>query len=151
MLAALAAIARANPSLIRNMIKDNGDGTYNVTLYIQDNFWSSRSPKVVKVKSTFPANNGNPAYSQIGDRGKKGPELWVMLIEKAYAMSKGGYDDIEGGFGGPVIRNIVPIRLMTIQKTNLLQKLMIYCRMATQLLLQLKQNLIFCYSKILLA
>ena len=53
------------------------------------------------MKSNFPVtSNGNPAYAQKGDIGAKGPELWAMLIEKAYAISEGGYDEIEGGNPG---------------------------------------------------
>ena len=33
LLASMATIADQNPELIRNAIKDNGDGTYTVTLY----------------------------------------------------------------------------------------------------------------------
>jgi hypothetical protein len=33
-MSSLAAIAEANPDVIRNMIKDNGDGSYTVTFKI---------------------------------------------------------------------------------------------------------------------
>jgi hypothetical protein len=36
-------------------------------------------------------------YSKAGDKGAKGPELWCMLIEKAWAVHKGTYTGIEGG------------------------------------------------------
>jgi len=40
LLAPAAAIARANPEAIRKLISPNGDGSYNVTLYYKDHFWS---------------------------------------------------------------------------------------------------------------
>src|SRR5690606_36561200 len=38
-IASLAAIARQNPDLIREMIRDNGDGTYTITFHEQKEFW----------------------------------------------------------------------------------------------------------------
>ena len=95
-LSACAAIARANSEAIRRLIFDNGDGTYDVTLYVSDGFWSSKSPHVIKVDSRFPSKHGHPAYARQGDAGPRGPELWVMLLEKAFATFQGQY---EGGSG----------------------------------------------------
>jgi hypothetical protein len=108
LLAALAAVAKANPALIEQMVKDNGDGTYDVTIY-KDKGWFKKDlqPTVVKVTSSFPTDAaGNPIYAQKGSTDAKGPALWVMLIEKAYAQSKGGYNKIEGGFGAPALEAI---------------------------------------------
>ncbi len=101
LLSAMAAVARANPQAIRDLIKDNGDGTYDVTLYVKNHFWSSRGPQVIKVTSSFPASkDGTPAYAKGGDKGPDGPELWPMLIEKAYAVFLGSYKDLDsGGYG----------------------------------------------------
>jgi hypothetical protein len=107
LLAALAAVARANPKVIEEMIKDNGDGTYDVTIHVDTAWWGKKlEKKTIKVKSTFPTKDGKPVYSKEGETGADGPRLWVMLIEKAYAIHKGGYDDIEGGFGGPAMEAI---------------------------------------------
>jgi calpain-15 len=40
----------------------------------------------------FPVINGNCAFSK-----GNGTEIWVMLIEKAYAKMYGNYEVIEGG------------------------------------------------------
>lgn len=85
--AALAAIADKNPDAIRRMITDNGDGTYIVRFH---------EGGAVAVDNRFPLYDGEPAYAEPGDTGKEGKELWVMLIEKAWAKLKGGYEQIRG-------------------------------------------------------
>jgi hypothetical protein len=95
--AAMIAIARTHPQAIKNLIQEKSDGTYDVTLYFKDGLWHNKAPHVINVKPTFPTDKvGSPLFSQPGDRGPKGPELWAMLIEKAFAMHTGGYDDAEG-------------------------------------------------------
>lgn len=87
-MAALAAIAQRNPDAIRRMVKDNGDGTYTVTFH--------EGGEVV-VDDQFPMQGGQVAYARPGDQdAKDGKELWVMLIEKAWAKLKGGYEAIRG-------------------------------------------------------
>jgi hypothetical protein len=105
LLASMAAIARANPEAIRRLVSGpNTDGTYDVTIYSDTGgaFSTKWTPKVVKVTPTFPSfATGGPAFAERGDidPAQGGPELWVMLIEKAYATVEGGYGDIEGGYG----------------------------------------------------
>ncbi|MFN7145640.1 MAG: C2 family cysteine protease, partial [Myxococcota bacterium] len=100
LLGGMAAVSRANPEHIRKLIKDNGDGTYDVTLYIKDSAWSSKgTAKVVTVDGKFPSSDKglSAKYAKAGDKGAKGPELWCMLLEKAWAVHKGTYTGIEGG------------------------------------------------------
>ena len=95
--AAMIAIARVNPQAIKDLISEKADGTYDVTLYFKDHFWNNKTPHVINVKPTFPTDKaGNPLFSQRGDTGPDGPELWAMLIEKAFAMHASGYDEAEG-------------------------------------------------------
>lgn len=103
LMAAISAVAKNNPDLIKNLIKDNEDGTFDVTIYDYEHWWSlSRIPHTITVDSSFPLRkNGNPAYAKFGDTDSSGKqELWPMLLEKAYAKHKGGYDQIEGGNPG---------------------------------------------------
>ncbi|MCB9076072.1 MAG: hypothetical protein H6631_00605 [Anaerolineaceae bacterium] len=121
LLAAMAAVARANPESIRKLIKDNGDGTYDVTLHVYKHWFSlSRSPVTVKVRPTFPTASGEtPAYAGTGDMGKDGPELWAMLIEKAYAQYEGGYNEIgEGGQPGQAMEMLTGLDETKIKTEN---------------------------------
>lgn len=96
LLAPLAAVARAKPSAIRRLITRDGDGTYNVTLFVKDHFWSDRKAHTIRVTSQFYTDSsGNPYYAGYGSTGGA-TELWVMLIEKAFARWKGSYSAADG-------------------------------------------------------
>jgi hypothetical protein len=103
LLASMAAIARQNPDAIRRLIRDNGDGTYTVTLYRNSRplrFWRPEYiPVEVEVTPEFPAVDGRPVFAQPDDGSGSHQELWTLLVEKAYAQQRGGYGDLEGGWG----------------------------------------------------
>jgi len=112
MLASLGALALTSPGTIANAIRDNGDGTYDVTLYRKQGSQDRPSfvPEVIRVDNLFPAlrwpfymmpgNDTAPLYARTGDSGLDGTaELWVMVIEKAFAQRDAGYPTVHGGLG----------------------------------------------------
>lgn len=97
LMAAMAAVARAAPDAIQKIIKDKGDGTFEVTLYIRKNSWSKPTAVTKVVDARLPMNGSSALYAGFGDKegGKK--EMWPALIEKTLAQHKGSYDTIQGG------------------------------------------------------
>ena len=108
LMAGMAATAQADPKAIENLVKDNGDGTYNVTLY------DHGKQQTVRVDSALPSQaNGSPSYAGYGSTDKEGHhELWPALIEKAYTVMNGkkgkqSYADIEGGLPGNAVEALI--------------------------------------------
>ncbi len=69
-LASLAAVAKSNPESIKNMIKDNGDGTYTVT-------FPGAKDEPITVKAPTQAEQG--LYNHGSPNG-----TWASVMEKAY-------------------------------------------------------------------
>ncbi len=105
--AAMAAVASARPDVIKNMIKDNGDGTYTVK------FTPGAASRPVEIKvdgDLYARSYGGPIYggSLGGSTAPDKMELWFPLIEKAYAQWKGSYDSIgNGGVAGQVMSDVM--------------------------------------------
>ncbi|WP_285494135.1 C2 family cysteine protease [Actinomadura sp. NBRC 104425] len=71
---------------LRNMIRQNPNGTYTVTFPDGDQ---------VTVTPYFPINrDGNLSFSQ--PEGQP-PTIWPLILEKAFAQKEGGFDEINGG------------------------------------------------------
>ena len=106
LVAAACSFAEADASIITEMFKDNGDGTYGVRFYDNnlDEMW-------VTVDSYAPSNNEYTTVLSGNESGTLNGEKWVALLEKAYAQanetgafsrgsdsSKNRYSAIEGGW-----------------------------------------------------
>ena len=98
-LTSLIAIADQNPQIIRDAITDNGDGTYSVT------FYENGQPETVTVEAKFPVYEvydketgtwGRDSAIPLASAGAGDGELWVRLMENAYATWLGDGDITSG-------------------------------------------------------
>ena len=95
-LAPLGAIANQNPDFIRDMVKDNEDGTYTVRFYEEQKDGAFK-PIYVTVDNSLLVDSisENPVYAKTNNDNSNG--MWVSIVEKAYAEWQGGYEHIDGG------------------------------------------------------
>lgn len=99
LVAAMSAVAEQDPAAIEGIIRDNGDGTFTVTLHQYDKgglfgTGSGWEPVEITVTPDFPGN----AAQLSGDSADGAQEIWPQLIEKAYAQLEGGYAGfVDGG------------------------------------------------------
>lgn len=78
-MAALATIAERRPDHIKQMMRDNGDGTVTVRLFSPRRSGRRRTykPKYLRVHKSVVKNRGSDVYAH--------GSLWVALVEKAFA------------------------------------------------------------------
>ncbi|HEY3452567.1 MAG TPA: C2 family cysteine protease [Myxococcales bacterium] len=90
---AISAVAYQDPKAIENAIKDNGDGTYTARFFSKG-VDGKMKPNYVRVDGDIPSSyGGRSTYAKSRDS----KEMWVTLLEKAYASFKGGYEAIGNG------------------------------------------------------
>jgi hypothetical protein len=93
-MASVMAIAQQHPELIEQMIRRNANGSYTVTFRDDDG-----DPIEITVSDDLPVNpDGDPIFAHEpteGDMSGDAREVWPMILEKAFALYKGNYDDIE--------------------------------------------------------
>ena len=93
LLAAIGAIAEAHPEIIRSLFLTNfvePCGIYRIRLYdVRYERWTT-----VVIDDRIPMTDDglHPRFSR-----PNGPELWVLLLEKAFAKLWGAYGYLEGG------------------------------------------------------
>ncbi len=92
-LASLVAVAHLDPKHVRDAITDHGDGTYTVRFFAKSK--DGPSAVHVTVDGELPFNSETKAleYGSARHRG----ELWVGVIEKAFAQWKGTYTRLDQG------------------------------------------------------
>jgi hypothetical protein len=102
-LSPVMAVARINPTRIQRLIRGPvdtwADGTriFEVDLY-EGHMIGSPSRRTFRVTDRFVTTaSGDARYAQPGDLGVHGREIWVMLLEKAWAAMRGGYDQAHFG------------------------------------------------------
>lgn len=80
LLSALGNVVYSSPETIKEMMRDNGDGTVTVRFYEFDSKAKEHlSPIYVKVKKSVPKVNGWDVYAE--------GSLWVQILEKAFVCS----------------------------------------------------------------
>ena len=137
LLANLASLAHRHPQKIRQMVRDNKDGTYSVRFYKRgggDNFvpeWITVDSKLPRVFDLNPLNLGwkKEVYAQARDTDlDRKEEIWVALVEKAFAIfddrygiSDGpneyreGYDGLDGGRPDTALEALIGHRAKTVR------------------------------------
>ena len=110
--AALAAIAHTDPERIRNMVRQNENGTYTVTFH-QSSGWNGSPGKKVEITvdgDLYARSFGGPVYGgSLGSSTQPDKmEMWFPIVEKAYAQWKGSYEAIgNGGVSGKVMSEVM--------------------------------------------
>jgi len=119
-LSGAAAVAEVQPQLLGRAITEDGPGWYTVRFYRP----FVQPPELVEIHVTallpIRDSDGKPAYVRSPDPVDGDPwELWPMILEKAYAKFKGGYDVI--GHGGDMAEALAltgyPIETISIAET----------------------------------
>jgi len=92
LLGSLAAVACQDPQRIRNMVVDNGNGTYTVTFKEQRSVGVGLGTHLewfdvpITVTADFPGGLAGDKHAAPGDTGWGTVEIWPLVIEKAYGQ-----------------------------------------------------------------
>lgn len=92
----LAALANLDPDIIRDAIVDNGDGTYTVTLYDGGERRDITVTGEIPIAEYYDEDTDTWFPGRAPAAGAGDGELWVRVMEKAYASMLGDGDLIEG-------------------------------------------------------
>jgi len=93
-LSTLADVALQDPSAIKSMITDNGQGTYGVRFFVDGvATYVTVDNQLPFVTTTW--DNGNGSKLEFAN-GAKGQPIWAELVEKAFAQLNAEPDAIHG-------------------------------------------------------
>jgi hypothetical protein len=144
--ATLASIAQEKPNYIENMFTDNGDNTFTVRFY--NNGVNNGVADYVTVDRYLPTySSGNAVYAGWGGGSytSTSNELWVALVEKAYAQlaesgwsrsstSTNSYADISGGWMSAVISQVAGLGSSSSEAVDMTQSQLINLVNSNQIL-----------------
>ncbi len=102
LMAALASLAESDPDVITQAIAPMGDGTYAVR------FYRGGAEVYLRIDADLPNLFWEVIYADLTPDG----ELWVSLMEKAYAQFRTGansYASLEGGWMDPVYEELTGV------------------------------------------
>jgi hypothetical protein len=98
--AVLASLSQTDPDIIRQMVTPLGDGTFAVR------FYQNGQSVYLRVDGDLPTySNGALAYAKQSATG----EIWVPIVEKAYAFfryGEGTYESLNGGWMSDPLKEI---------------------------------------------
>lgn len=92
LIATLSSLAQSDPQAVEELIRDNGDGTYDVRFFKMVGFQGR--PVHVTVDSDLPYRG---VLRQRSFAANSKAELWVSLVEKAFAQLRGSFGAIAKG------------------------------------------------------
>ena len=96
--AAAAAIALKHPEILQQMIRDNGNGTYTVTLHEYNDTTGAYAPVEITVDDRVRQQGASPLFGR-GPLGEDGKTIvWWPILEKAFAEFYAGYANIDGNW-----------------------------------------------------
>ncbi|MGI4799930.1 MAG: C2 family cysteine protease, partial [Janthinobacterium lividum] len=113
--APIASLAFARPDYVQNMIRDNGNGTQSVRLYL-DSWLSSRFTIAADNSSWITVRDSDLGNGMNTNNGGQlivngVQEIWPQVIENAIAQVAGGYDILNyGGFPAPIMYQLTGVR-----------------------------------------
>ncbi len=107
MVAALTGVVYADPTgdLTNGMIREINDAEGNLQHYAVRFYDAWGDPQDVEIDADLVRRSGKPLYARSADSRSDGEELWVGLVEKAYAQWHDSYEKIgNGGYTGDVLQ-----------------------------------------------
>ena len=112
------SVLSEKPQRIKNLFlsdKQNKFGIYGMKI-CKNGEW-----KEVVVDDYIPCYKGDPAFSKAN-----GNELWVILLEKAWAKLHGNYERIEAGFAENVMRDLTgaPTEVIETEEEDIFERVL---------------------------